>query len=159
VFFGVLKKRFSQDSMTRRTVYRITVYVCLCKLSSLFVRCHFPTVHCTVLYILVIQGRVTLRESAGVCQNRIGNLALLYNMYSNRDPIPATLRASLFATPLATLLSSPVTVCQQWLAHYDCLCIFSEAVMASDEPLPPNWDLHSFFRQFHWEPEFAEPPD
>jgi hypothetical protein len=61
--------------------------------------------------------------------------------------------------PLDELLAKPLTIRQQWLAHYDRLCVFSEAVMAPDEPVPRNRTLHSFFRQFPQEIAPAMPPD
>ena len=79
--------------------------------------------------------------------------------YHDPDPIPPPLRASLFRIPLDQLLTRPLTVRQQWLAHYDRLCDFVDAVMAPDEPLPRNRTLHSFFRQFPNEPRIDPPPD
>jgi hypothetical protein len=83
----------------------------------------------------------------------------LTTAYQDREPIPPTLHSSLFTIPLDTLLSRPITVRQQWLTHYNRLCVFSEAAMVPDEPLTRNRTLHSFFRQFHREPEIDEPPD
>lgn len=69
--------------------------------------------------------------------------------YNDPTPIPLTLWSSLFTIKLNTLLARLMTVRQRWLAHdYDCLYIFAKAALAPDEPLPGNWMLHSFFRQF-----------
>ena len=98
------------------------------------------------------EGLLTLRNM----EELISRITTAYN---DPTPIPPTLRSSLFTIPIDTLLSRSLTVRQQWLAHYDRLCVFADAVMAPDEPLPRNRTLHSFFRQFPREPEIDPPPD
>jgi hypothetical protein len=68
--------------------------------------------------------------------------------YDDPGTIPPTLRDSLFCIPLDQLVTCPLTVQQQWLAHYDCVCTFADTVMAPDEPLPHKHTLHLFFPGF-----------
>jgi hypothetical protein len=61
--------------------------------------------------------------------------SLITTAYHDPDPTPPTLRdRCLFRTLLDQLLTRPLTVRQQWLAHYDGLCVFADTVMAPNEP-------------------------
>jgi hypothetical protein len=99
-----------------------------------------------------LDGLLTLRNMEELTSR-------LITAYNDPTPIPMTIQSSLFTIELYTLLARPMTVRQQWLGRYDRLCVFADAVMAPDEPLPRNRTLHSFFRQFPILPTIEPPPD